>query len=134
MHLWVNVWLILPVELLHGITFGLTWSVGSKKCSIISPPGLEATTQSVFQGLMFGLGYGLGGLIGGQVYELRGPSTAFAVEFGITLFGWITSSIVQYTFKKEVSDLKRKYSDGTNIYSRVPINEDDYGSTEMTEL
>jgi len=92
---WSTVWLVLPVELLHGITFGLTWSVGSKKSALIAPPGLESTTQSVFQGLMFGLGYGLGGLIGGNVYKRMGPTATFATELSIVCIGWLACGIGQ---------------------------------------
>ena len=53
---WPSPWCVLPVELLHGLTFGLTWSAGTAKCAAIAPPGLEATTQSAFQGLIFGVG------------------------------------------------------------------------------
>jgi MFS family permease len=92
---WSSVWLVLPVELLHGITFGLTWSVGSKKSALIAPPGLESTTQSVFQGLMFGLGYGLGGLVGGNVYKRLGPTATFATELSIVCLGWLACGIAQ---------------------------------------
>ena len=61
---WGAPWSVLPVELLHGITFGLTWSCGTAKSALITPPGLEATTQSAFQGMMFGVGFGVGGHFG----------------------------------------------------------------------
>lgn len=43
-------WLVLPAELLHGCTFALAWGGGTAYCAELSPPGLEATTQGLFQG------------------------------------------------------------------------------------
>lgn len=45
---------VLPVELLHGFTFALAWGTGTAYSSWIAPPGLESTTQALFQGLYFG--------------------------------------------------------------------------------
>eukprot|EP00890_Picochlorum_soloecismus_P005123 jgi/Picsp_1/5611/NSC_02970-R1_major facilitator superfamily len=115
---WSTAWLVLPVELLHGITFGLTWSAGSKKSALIAPPGLESTTQSVFQGLMFGLGYGLGGLIGGNVYKRMGPTATFATELSIVCIGWLACGIGQIFMSNRMHQvpgsshvLLSKYSD-----------------------
>lgn len=92
---WSSPWLVLlPIELLHGITFGLTWSSGTAKSALLAPPGLEATTQSCFQGSMFGIGTGLGGLIAGNVYNAYGPQWMFTVMFLLVLGGWITTSLM----------------------------------------
>ena len=40
---------MLPIELLHGVTFGLAWAAGTINCARISPPGLETVTQAIFQ-------------------------------------------------------------------------------------
>lgn len=40
---------MLPIELLHGVTFGLAWAASTINCKRISPPGLETTTQAIFQ-------------------------------------------------------------------------------------
>ena len=40
-----NPWVVLPVELLHGVTFGCSWAAGTVNCARISPPGLKSTTQ-----------------------------------------------------------------------------------------
>ncbi len=92
MQYWSSVWLVLFVEVLHGVTFGLTWSVGTQKSKFLSPKGLEATTQSIFQGLLFGVGYGLGGACAGSVYQIW-PSATFVVEASILVVGWAISCI-----------------------------------------
>ena len=56
---WGTPWAVLPVELLHGLTFALAWGAGSAHCAAtLAPPGLEATTQGLFQGESGGEGRG----------------------------------------------------------------------------
>jgi hypothetical protein len=43
--LWPTTWLILPVELLHGVTFGLAWACGTVKTAQLSPDGMRASMQ-----------------------------------------------------------------------------------------
>ena len=51
-----NAWFILPVELLHGVCFGLMYAAASAYASIISPAGMSATVQGLMGGLYFGFG------------------------------------------------------------------------------
>ena len=97
---WGSPWAVLPIELLHGITFGLTWSAGTAMSAAIAPPGLEATTQSAFQGFMFGLGYGIGALVSGTVYRIKGPIAVFIVAFTIVAVGWIVTTFARVVLKK----------------------------------
>ena len=41
---------VLPAEVLHGFTFALAWGGGCAYCAQLAPPGLEATSQGLFQG------------------------------------------------------------------------------------
>ena len=83
-----SLWFILPVELLHGLTFALAWAAGTTHCSTIAPPGLEATTQSLYQGFYFGVGYGMGGLVGGLVYQYVGAEAVFVEACIVMTVGW----------------------------------------------
>lgn len=47
---------VLPVEILHGITFGIMWASSTSYASIISPPGISATVQGLLGGIHFGFG------------------------------------------------------------------------------
>jgi predicted MFS family arabinose efflux permease len=49
-----------------------------------APPGLGATAQGLFSGMIFGLGSALGGFLGGPAYEALGFARLF------TIIGWIT--------------------------------------------
>ncbi|KAK2080350.1 hypothetical protein QBZ16_000203 [Prototheca wickerhamii] len=89
---WPSPWLILPVELLHGITFGLTWTVGTAWAAANAPAHLRATVQSAFQGCYLGLGNGVGSLLGGQVYSRRGAPATFWAALAVLAGGWALTS------------------------------------------
>ena len=38
-------WSVLPVELLQGVTFGMSWGVCTTQCKAIAPEALQATVQ-----------------------------------------------------------------------------------------
>lgn len=40
-----SVWSVLPVELLHGVTFACGWGAATVYASKVAPPGLSATMQ-----------------------------------------------------------------------------------------
>ncbi|OWF35989.1 major facilitator superfamily domain-containing protein 6-A-like [Mizuhopecten yessoensis] len=67
-----NAWYVLPVEVLHSITFGLMWATSTSYASIISPPGMSATVQGIIGGLHFGFGKGIGSIVTGQIVEPLG--------------------------------------------------------------
>lgn len=47
---------VLPIEVLHGITFGIMWATSTSYASIISPPGISGTVQGLLGGIHFGFG------------------------------------------------------------------------------
>ncbi|GAQ79149.1 major facilitator superfamily protein [Klebsormidium nitens] len=88
----VEPWAVLPIELLHGVTFGCGWTAGTVHAGRIAPPGMAATMQALFAGAYSGIGDGLGMLLGGFVYEHYGSVTLFRgcgllVAGGALLFG-----------------------------------------------
>ncbi|KAF6258417.1 hypothetical protein COO60DRAFT_1128185 [Scenedesmus sp. NREL 46B-D3] len=90
-----SAWAVLPVELLHGVTFGCGWSAGTITSKRVAPPGLEATMQGIFQGLYFGVGQGLGALIGGLLKQRHGGQAMFALCSGIVLAGWLLCVVAE---------------------------------------
>lgn len=108
--LWGSPWLVLPVELLHGLTFGLTWSAGVAKGASIAPPGLEATTQSAFQGLMFGLGHGIGGMVAGGLYQRYGAQVAFGTSFAVVGLGWAGKVVAQAALRRRKGNAAAAYA------------------------
>ncbi|MBP6786158.1 MAG: MFS transporter [Candidatus Promineofilum sp.] len=80
----VNPWWALPINLLHGPSFAVLWAAGVADADAAAPPGLGATAQGLFSGMMFGLGSALGGFLGGPAYEAIGFAALFR------LLGWIS--------------------------------------------
>lgn len=80
----VNPWWVLPINLLHGPSFAVLWAAGVADADAAAPPGLGATAQGLFSGMMFGLGSALGGFLGGPAYEAIGFAALFR------LLGWVS--------------------------------------------
>ncbi|KAG2442633.1 hypothetical protein HXX76_002717 [Chlamydomonas incerta] len=79
---------VLPVEVLHGITFACGWGAGTVNCKTLAPPGLAATMQGTFQSLT-SAGFGLGALLGGWVGAHVGWQGMFAVASVTVLGMWL---------------------------------------------
>jgi PPP family 3-phenylpropionic acid transporter len=78
-----DAWLVVPISLLHGPSFAVLTAAGVADADAAAPPGLGATAQGLFSGMIFGLGAALGGFLGGPAYEAIG----FAAMY--TLLGWL---------------------------------------------
>lgn len=70
-----NSWLVLPLELLHGLTSAAVWSAGVVFVGLI--PGATTTMQGILGGVYFGLGNGGGGIVGGFIVSLIGCPYTF---------------------------------------------------------
>ncbi|KAI0215780.1 Major facilitator superfamily domain-containing protein 6, partial [Lamellibrachia satsuma] len=73
-------WMVLFVEPLHGLTYGLFYATASAYGSLITPPGLHGTMQGIIGALHFGFGRGVGNLEGGQLIELYGTAEMFRIH------------------------------------------------------
>lgn len=70
-------WLILPIQLLHGLSFSAMWVAGVSYADELAPPGLGATAQGLFSATMLGLGSACGGFLGGILYENLGGALMY---------------------------------------------------------
>ncbi|XP_013382612.1 major facilitator superfamily domain-containing protein 6 isoform X1 [Lingula anatina] len=70
-------WLVLLIEPLHGITYGLLFSAATEYTDIIAPPGMSATLQGLMAGIHWGMGLGIGSLVAGQLYHAYGGVVMF---------------------------------------------------------
>ena len=68
-------WLVLPVEVLVGISSASVWCALASY--VATPPRLGATLQGILHGLYYGLGSGLGQLIGGTLVYSYGTAPYF---------------------------------------------------------
>ncbi|GBF91339.1 hypothetical protein Rsub_03659 [Raphidocelis subcapitata] len=87
--LWGSPWLVLPVQLLHGLTYAWGWGAGTVKGGRLAPPGLQATMQGLFQGAYVGVGAGLGALAGGWLSQLYGIQKMWGAAALTLLAGWV---------------------------------------------
>lgn len=70
-------WLVLIIQLFHGLTFGLLWLAGVAYANALAPRGLGATAQGLFAGVSMGLGAACGAFWGGVLYEAFGTALMF---------------------------------------------------------
>jgi MFS transporter, PPP family, 3-phenylpropionic acid transporter len=70
-------WMILIIQLLHGLTFSMLWVAGVAYSNRSAPQGLETTAQGMFSGVVMGLSSSVGAFVGGWLYELAGPQMMF---------------------------------------------------------
>lgn len=70
-------WHLLVISVLNGPTFSLMWVAGVAYANRIAPPGMGATAQGVFNGLVMGLGLALGAFAGGAIYDAFSPAAVF---------------------------------------------------------
>lgn len=90
-----SVWAVLPVELLHGITFGVGWGTATVYSGQVAPPHLSATMQGLFQATYGGVGAGLGGLVGGMLLERAGGQGLFLTAAAIVAAGGLAGALAE---------------------------------------
>ena len=67
------------IQMLHGPTYSAIWVAGVSYADKMAPPGLGATAQGIFAGVLLGLGFGTGAILGGWVYETLGAVAMFRI-------------------------------------------------------
>ena len=86
-------WYVLPIHLLHGLTFSALWVAGVSYAGELAPPGMGATAQGLFTATYMGLGAASGALLGGLLYSRFGGSGmymagAIGVAVGVLFFAF----------------------------------------------
>ncbi len=80
-------WLVLVINLLHGLTFSAMWVAAVNYANQQAPAGLGATAQGVLSGMSMGLAGVVGALIGGFLYDSVGPAAMFGWGGAMVLLG-----------------------------------------------
>ncbi|MEZ4620514.1 MAG: major facilitator superfamily domain-containing protein 6 [Caldilineaceae bacterium] len=70
-------WYVLPINLLHGLTFSAMWVAGVSYANRAAPLGMGATAQGLLSGVSMGLAGAIGAVTGGYLYEAVGPAATF---------------------------------------------------------
>ena len=99
-------WLVLLLQLLHGPSFAAMWVAGVSYADKLAPPGMGATAQGVFSGIMLGLASACGGFIGGLLFAGIGGSmmyrwTAVAVVTALVLFIFAEKRMTRTTTRSQ---------------------------------
>ncbi|KDO17739.1 hypothetical protein SPRG_21783 [Saprolegnia parasitica CBS 223.65] len=84
--LMTNAWYVLPIELLHGCTYGLAWAASTKYIFAEVPRGTEGLMMGILSAVQTGLGRGVGTSVGGYLYNTYGASYMWAAaDMGVPL-------------------------------------------------
>jgi MFS transporter, PPP family, 3-phenylpropionic acid transporter len=65
-------WQALGLQFVHGFTYALVLVAGVEYASQLAPPGMGATAQGLFGGVLNGLGIAIGALLGGVLMDAIG--------------------------------------------------------------
>ncbi|XP_010889345.2 major facilitator superfamily domain-containing protein 6-A isoform X2 [Esox lucius] len=72
-----NAWIVLPMEVLQGVTHASVWAACISYLSAAVPPALRTSAQGILQGLHLGLGRGCGAMVGGILVNYFGAAKTF---------------------------------------------------------
>jgi len=82
-------WIVLALQLFHGLSFSALWVAGVSYADQLAPPGLGATAQGLFTAMFFGIGYTLGAFFGGMIYQQVGLAWMFRFLASLALVGLV---------------------------------------------
>jgi MFS transporter, PPP family, 3-phenylpropionic acid transporter len=80
-----TIWVILFIQVVHGLTFAAVYTAGVYFADQVAPPGMKATAQGMFNGTLMGFGSAAGGLLGGVLMDRFSPSAMYAFMGGLVL-------------------------------------------------
>jgi len=88
-------WVVLVIQLCHGLTFAAIFTAGVYYADQIAPPGMKATTQGMFSGTLMGFGSAAGGLLGGLLLDRFSPGGMYAFAGTFVLVGLVVFLLVE---------------------------------------
>lgn len=107
-----NPWMVLPFELMQGITHAAVWAASCSYIAHNTPKHLRASSQGVLQGIHHGLGRGCGAIIGGMFVTYYGTTATFR-WYGIACLFVLGLFIFINFYRKE-----------QGFISDIPVTED----------
>lgn len=78
-----NPWLIIPIELLHGLSYTTVHMACSSYAATVAFQGTEKTLKIIFSTVYHGLGMGIGGVAVALLYQIYGPVIIFRCAAGV---------------------------------------------------
>ncbi|KAK1876709.1 Major facilitator superfamily domain containing protein 6 [Dissostichus eleginoides] len=117
-----NAWIVLPMEVLQGVTHASVWAACISFLSAAVPPALRTSAQGILQGLHLGLGRGCGAMVGGVFVTYFGAAETFRGIGMVSLVILLIFSFIQcLTAENEDKDDKMLAENIPVPSSPVPI-------------
>ena len=91
-------WVVLVIQLCHGLTFAAIYTAGVHFADQVAPPGMKATTQGMFSGTLMGFGSAAGGLLGGILLDSFSPGGMYGITGTLVLIGMVAFLLVERKF------------------------------------
>jgi PPP family 3-phenylpropionic acid transporter len=88
-------WVVLVIQLCHGLTFAAIYTAGVYFADQVAPPGMKATTQGMFSGTLMGFGAAAGGLLGGILLDSFTPGGMYGIIGALVLVGLVAFLLVE---------------------------------------
>jgi hypothetical protein len=95
-------WAVLPIELLHGLTFAVNWSAITAHCSRVAPLGMAGSTQQLISTVHWGLAAGVGAAVGGRVIARSGGQRMFMLGAGQAALTLLLTGVGASLYGKEL--------------------------------
>ncbi|KAG5852895.1 hypothetical protein ANANG_G00067390 [Anguilla anguilla] len=99
-----NAWIVLPMEVLQGVTHASVWAACISYLSAAVPPELRTSAQGILQGLHLGLGRGCGAMVGGVLVNYFGAAETFRGIGMASLIILLIFSFIQYVTGQNQED------------------------------
>ncbi|XP_061089627.1 major facilitator superfamily domain-containing protein 6-B isoform X1 [Conger conger] len=99
-----NAWIVLPMEVLQGVTHASVWAACISYLSAAVPPDLRTSAQGILQGLHLGLGRGCGAMVGGVLVNYFGAAETFRGIGMASLIILLFFSLIQYLMGQNQED------------------------------
>ncbi|PNW87333.1 hypothetical protein CHLRE_02g118350v5 [Chlamydomonas reinhardtii] len=122
-------WFVLPVELMQGLTFALSWGTCCVHCKRIAPESLQATMQGLWQAVFNGLASGAGGLAGAVLHDRLGGRSMFATTAGLIFGGWLLLAAAEGLAALVAARRRRRAGSNPSDECVHLMNEEESGSS-----
>ncbi|VVC36471.1 Major facilitator superfamily domain,Major facilitator superfamily associated domain [Cinara cedri] len=90
----------LPIEIINGASFGMTFSAGISYATMLAPIGAEGFFQSMFSTAMYGVGAPVGSLTGGFMFKNLGSINSFRLLGLIAFVMFVSQTTVNYILNR----------------------------------
>jgi len=104
-------WVVLVIQLCHGLTFAAIYTAGVHFADQVASPGMKATAQGMFNGTLMGFGAAAGGLLGGILLDSFSPGGMYGFIGTLVLVGLIAFLLVERRFFPVTEELAASKED-----------------------